>query len=309
MKANHSLSLMFYGFLATAIACGTYIGNPEEGDSTQTETEGVGDPEDGDTPGTQDPVLDPDSELPDEPIVNDPSGAADSLFTLALTDAPIDDLQSFFITISEVIIRQESGGLVNIPISYSQEIDLLNYQGSQSIVFAASNDIPLGNYSEIRVTLDPNNPPRAIDKAGGNIEVNAPSAETSGIKIASNFTVDASGIGITLDFDLRKSLKVTGPRLKLSPKIRAAKNKEAFGVAGLIQLANVVCIYEEGTVADTTDECDNALSAALVGESRFKIGFVPNGRYYLRFFQDDSSIDSEIFTVDGKNVRVDEPSR
>ncbi|SMF00324.1 DUF4382 domain-containing protein [Pseudobacteriovorax antillogorgiicola] len=268
-------------------ACGTYIGNPEEDDEVQN------------------------SETPDDDgtTVNtpeDPNEISDKLFTLALTDAAVDDLSAFYITVASITVKSTDEDDVSIPVSVTDEINLLDYQGSDSILFAGTDDIPYGTYSEVRLVLSTESAPRALDLEGNEVAVSAPSATSSGIKITTEFEVTESGSSLTLDFDLRKSLKVTGNTIKLSPRIRAVSTEESFEINGSSS-AIVACLYEASIEPDDDTGCDQSVSSANVKSGTFEIGFVAPGSYKIRYFNSDGSTsDSSSFEVTDSNVTINQ---
>ena len=266
--------------LGLLVSCGTYIGNPEEDDKTAQAQE----------------IFDP--------TIADPSGVADSKFTISLTDAPVDDLASFSIKIAELSAKQSEGSFIDIPVQVS-DIDVLSYQNGDSIIFAASEDIPEGTYTELRLVLDSEAPVTATDSDGNTVEVNTSSTPASGLKIDVEFTIsEEDSTGLTLDFDLRKSLIKTGNNYKLNPILRAQNNQDSYDIYGSGS-ASVACAYEEGATLDETDSCDNAISSSKFKSGAYRVAFLSPGTYTLRFFDEDGTYtDSETVTIVDSDISV-----
>lgn len=272
-------------------SCGTYVGNPEEDDDSNPQVITKGDT----IPGSQDP----------ENSENFP----DELILISLADAPIDDLSEVNVKIAEISLKSSDGeGWNTLELAVSEAINLLAYQDGNKIALAVSSTIATGDYSQIRVILDDADPITAKDLEGNSVTIRAPSASSSGILIKYDFTIASEEqTRLTLDFDLRQSLRKTGNSYQLQPVIRAANDSTVSSIIGS-STSKIICLYLSDSAGDGDDSCDNALGTAKVKGGAFVLPFVNPGNYYIRSFDSDGQFqDSEIFNVqEGETVNVDE---
>ncbi len=261
--------------LILVVGCGTLVGNPED-ESSQNDIDDT-----------------------------DPSALQSVTFNIA--DAPVDNAVSLFITISALDVRLEDGEWINIPLVLEQEIDLLQYQNGDSVKFAEIAKMASGTYTETRLILSEKVEPRLVLNDETSHSLKVPGGETSGIKIKQPFTVEPGvPVDLTLDFDLRQSLKITGSgdniSYSLSPVLRLLKHGEYGHIEGEEADGKVVCIYAEGVQPDETDSCENASNSAIVKDGKYKLPHLPKGKYKIQVFDqegkakpkpDDTGIDVE----------------
>ncbi len=275
---NHALYLIL-----SIVGCGTLVGNPED-------------------------------ESSENDIVDAEQSNLQSV-TFNIADAPVDNAVSLFITISSLDVRLEEGEWINIPLVFKQEIDLLQYQNGDSVKFAEIEKMAAGTYTETRLILSEDDEPRLVlaDNSSHNLKI--PSGDTSGIKIKQPFTVEpGEPVDLTLDFDLRKSLKVTGSgeniRYSLSPVLRLLKHGEYGHIEGEEVDGKVVCVYAEGVQPDETDSCENASNSAIVKNGKYKLPHLPKGKYKIQVFDQEGKakpksedIDIEVDAVEYKQLK------
>jgi hypothetical protein len=271
---NHFKNYSLY-LLILVVGCGTLVGNPEDESSKND--------------------------------IDDTDPSALQTVTFNIADAPVDDAASVFITISSLDVRLEGGEWINIPLVLEQEIDLLRYQNGDSVKFAEIAKMAAGTYTETRLVLSEKAEPRLVLNDETSHILKIPGGETSGIKIKQPFTVEPGmPVDLTLDFDLRKSLKVSGSgdnlRYSLSPVLRLLKHGEYGHIEGEEADGKVVCIYPEGVQPDETDSCENAFNSAIVKDGKYKLPHLPKGKYKIQVFDqegkakpksDDSGIEVE----------------
>lgn len=160
------------------------------------------------------------------------SGGTGTL-SLGITDAPVqnEDIAEVIVCFTDVIIHPSSGGPniekdVRNADGTCREIDLKELTNGNSVVLGEF-DIQAGNYSWIRLDIEPDNtviverdvvglpdevddsepdtlyPPRRLDCS---------SCNQSNLKLNRSFTVENAGfIAFTIDFDLQKSLTLQLP--------------------------------------------------------------------------------------------------
>jgi len=128
---------------------------------------------------------------------------------IALTDAPTGDVDQALATITSIELLGEDGKVVLF--SGVETIDLLRL-ADYSELFAVSDQVPAGTYSKIRLQLS------SLELIKRNDDGTI--AETIDAKLVGNGKIDLNPRGpffvaagatlvITLDFDVKKSLKIT----------------------------------------------------------------------------------------------------
>ena len=128
---------------------------------------------------------------------------------IALTDAPTGDVDEALATITSIELLGEDGKVVLF--SGVETIDLLRL-ADYSELFAVSDQVPAGTYSKIRLQLS------SLELIRRNEDGTI--AETIDAKLVGNGKIDLNPRGpffvaagatlvITLDFDVKKSLKIT----------------------------------------------------------------------------------------------------
>ena len=110
--------------LWSLIACGTYVGNPEEDDNVGVEE-----------PSQDDPIENP-AENPEYD---------DSKLIISIADAPVDDLSAVYIAVSEIAVKpagdEDEAELQENWVTLQNEnpeyINLLDYQDGSRLALAA----------------------------------------------------------------------------------------------------------------------------------------------------------------------------
>jgi len=148
--------------------------------------------------------------------------------TLNMTDAPIDadTVAGVYISITKVEIGDKASGEVEwVELAdYSDApkvINLLDYTGGLAYEIGEF-DIDAGQYNQIRFYLDapeegqgaPTSPGcyiEFVDPEAEDAPLFVPSGSQSGYKAVGSFEVPENGdVEVTVDFDVRKSVHVTG---------------------------------------------------------------------------------------------------
>lgn len=250
------------------VSCGTLVGNPEDDEGEANN------------------------------IADDAAQTQAQVLTFNIADAPVDGAVSLFITISSIEIRKETGDWVSIPLIVQQEIDLLQYQDGNSLKFAEASVVDAGVYTETRLILSETAGSRLVLADAKTYDLKIPGGDSSGIKIKVPFTVDiGQPADLTLDFDVRKSLKVSGTggslKYSLSPVLRLLKHGEYGHIDGEVADGKIVCVYMEEAEADDTDDCANALNSAIVKNGKYKLPHLPKGKYKILVFGEDGQVKHE----------------
>lgn len=135
-----------------------------------------------------------------------------SNFELYLTDAPLEGLEHFYVTISQINLRLEDGTWTDNLLSEPKTYDLLLLRNREEKVCQA--DLPPGTYTGIKLVLT--NAEIVVNGRSFQISINPPLI----IIIPVNFTVLEDGtVKVTLDFDAAKSAVQEGSGYRLVPSI------------------------------------------------------------------------------------------
>lgn len=160
----------------------------------------------------------------------------------------------------------------------------------------ASQDIPSGKISQVRLILGSNN---TVKVDGQTYPLDVPSGSTSGLKVQVKETLVA-GITYTflLDFDVAKSIKQTGAgQYKLHPVIRLITTAVSGSIKGMIQpvAANpkILAIQGTDTAGAFADSAGNFLIQGLDG-----------GSYNVLFDSDSGYVDTTYTNVSVVNGQV-----
>ena len=231
--------------------------------------------------------------------------------TLRITDAPVNnpDIDGVWLTIGEV--QYNLGGDESAWRSFGdfagpQKVNLLDYQNGLAFLLG-SLELPSGQYHQIRFLLDiPDETAKAPPvtpgcyvsfKDGTSAPLFVPSGMQTGYKAVGFFQVPVNAaVGITADFDLHKSLRLTsnGQRYLLQPTIRLVVDNQAGTIEGSV--ANLpaekveVFAYANGTYADSEAavqpgevQFPNSVAAAAVDPATqaYRVAFLAEGQYDL----------------------------
>ncbi|MDQ3231560.1 MAG: DUF4382 domain-containing protein, partial [Pseudobdellovibrionaceae bacterium] len=182
----------------------------------------------GGTLGGNPEITDPDQQVPDT--------ATTPALTFSLTDAPVEDARHVYVAVESVQIAQAEGTWITIPMETDEEIDLLQLQDGATSLLASIESLPAGTYGQTRLVLVEEAPARLIDNEGVEHALFIPSGNEAGLKIQTAFTkVEGVALSLTIDFDLRKSIKVAGngngnsskSKYMLKPVLRLADNSKS----------------------------------------------------------------------------------
>ncbi len=197
-------------------------------------------------------------------------------FTLAISDAPVDNLDAVYVCFSNIELKgnaenenntfNNSETLVGTTLSYFDEdkveqtetitacldddgqevansvsLDLLKFQGSSSINLLQGKEIHVGNYSQIRLEILPYSYAVEDDET---LPVRVPSNE---LKLDGFTATQGNNVSFTIEFDLRKGMTdpVGQEGYILKPRgVRLVDNNLAGHIEGIVDeslLINAVC--------------------------------------------------------------------
>jgi hypothetical protein len=242
-------------------------------------------------------------------------------FSLAVTDAPVDEAEAVVVTFVAVELLGADGEPREVfTLDQPQSIDLLALQGTNSQFLVQDEVVPVGEYEEVRLILDTEDAscnnlatpfPSYIRIDGTDYPLVVPSGGQTGLKVKGPITVAAGGsAAYTVDFDLRRSIAERGATgcYNLRPVLRVVDNAEVGTLSGTVESdvllqegctadsvsgeGAAIYIYSgAGVAADDVDgvEPEPLTSALLVpkddgsGDFSYEVGFLLAGDYTAAF--------------------------
>lgn len=240
-------------------------------------------------------------------------GTQNGFLNLGITDAPIDNVAEVWIQFDGVVLKPVTA-LDPITISFGapMSINLLALQGTKSALMLINETLPADSYDWLRLNItasdDGVQDSYVILNNGDIFELNIPSGSQSGLKIVGGLEILANTpVNMTIDFDLRKSITLTGSgKYELSPVLKLVNNAESGSILGTVEplevidpdcsdadptTGNVVYLFEGLDVIP--DDIDNIapepVNSALVslneatGDYEYSFGFIPYGDYTAAF--------------------------
>ncbi|MFY7786323.1 MAG: DUF4382 domain-containing protein, partial [Thermoflexibacteraceae bacterium] len=155
--------------------------------------------------------------------------------------------------------------------------DLLELTNGKDVLIA-TDAFPVGTISQLRLILGDNNSVTTQD--GQTVNMKTPSAQTAGLKLKINATLQA---GITykllLDFDASRSIVKTGNgRFNLKPVIRAIAEAQSGAIKGVVTPAEsqpaVWAISSTDSIGTYADTNGNFLIKG-VPAATYRVSFAP----------------------------------
>lgn len=253
-----------------------------------------------------------------------PSSSSTGSLNLNITDAPVDMAQNVFVEFSGVELKPAEGESITFDFTErceadpaSCQIDLLALNGGTSAQILADETVPAGKYNWVRLMVKAEETVKdsyiVVDDK--EYELSIPSGAKTGLKLNRGFVVPAGGEGtFTIDFDLRKSVHMTGKgEYKLRPTLRIVDHAEMGSLSGSIDsnlIASGDCtdgaavyVFPAGTV-DAPDDEDgegfgpDPITSAVVdttdGVYNYKVSFLSAGDYLIAFTCDADLDDTEV---------------
>jgi hypothetical protein len=246
-------------------------------------------------------------------------GPGTGTLSLQITDGAVDSAEHVTIQFSGLEIHAAGG--MSTTLYYCQDpadpaktivsptpcttppapkrLDLLMLSGGLAETLLNPFTLPAGHYNWIRLTVDTAGTRDSYIVVGGvEHELTIPSGDETGLKLNRGFNVPAGGSAdFTIDFDLRKSVHLTGTgEYLLRPTLRLADNTLTGAIAGTVDAALVpagctpaVYVFEGGGV--TPDDIDGTapdpVTTATVkldaGVYKYKAAFLEAGSYTVAY--------------------------
>ncbi len=256
-----------------------------------------------------------------------------STFSLAVKDAPIDNATAVVVEFDGIELKPQSGPSFSIDLPQSQQINLLDFQGTDAAQLFANVSIEAGNYNWMRLKVNAERQvlDSYIEFEGGEMySLYVPSGAQTGLQWNQGFTAPANGdVDFTVDFDLRKSVHQPGNSSDdyfLRPTVRVVNNTVVGHIEGSIAatlLDDVECsessavyLFEQNdAITDdygSANEPQTSANVAFNAENTFSytLGYILPGDYTLGLTcqsdLDDPETDDDIAFVAQQNVSVSE---
>lgn len=247
-----------------------------------------------------------------DPMVNGRTGGDETRLTLKVTDAPIDGINQAWIQFTAVEVKPEDGDALSFPLDTPQTINLLALTGNRSEVLLDNVVVPAGDYEWIKLKVNAewdgilDSYVRLTD--GSEPELRIPSGATSGLLLNRGFDAEAAvPLHLTIDFDLRKSIVVTGGGdYMMNPVLNLVEDKYTGTLNGIIGVSlltgpscsdadpatgNAIYVFSGGHA--TPDDISNSNNGPYTtttlnynvdtGHYEYEVGFLPEGDYTVAF--------------------------
>ncbi|MHA8057693.1 DUF4382 domain-containing protein [Aquirufa nivalisilvae] len=240
---------------------------------------------------------------------NDDLSNGTGKLALSVTDAPIDaaNVKAVYVTFTG-LEYQNSGGSWETATDFTspQVVNILDLQNGKTSLLG-NYTLKSGNYTGLRFKLDaptkgtnnPSNPGCYVELlTGEKMPLFVPSGASSGYKANGNFSVPINGVvEVTADFDLRKSIVVTGngSTYILNPTIKIVVNNQSGTISGLVSnlvtdKKYVIYTYEKDkyTASESAEPTGenvrfaNAISSTKISSTgAYTLAFLAAGSYDL----------------------------
>jgi hypothetical protein len=242
-------------------------------------------------------------------------GAGSGTLTVAITDAPVDEVTEVVVEFTGVSVKPKEGPPLEFTLASPRSIDLRSLTGDNSELLLDGVEVPAGEYNWLRLhvnaEIDGTLDSYVMREDGGQFELRVPSGGSSGLQLVRGFTVLAGGdTAFVIDWNLRQGL-VRPPGLGgsylLQPALRIVDMAEYGAIAGTVDAAltadpactsdpntgagNAVYVYSgAGIVPDDIDGNEpDPLTTAEVryngasGSWEYRASFLPVGSYTVAF--------------------------
>jgi hypothetical protein len=178
--------------------------------------------------------------------------------SLGITDAPVDDLYAVWVTFTSVIIQPADGSdRIVVDVTDDQgngkSIELKALGQGKTEMLLDEYPLPAGDYSWVRLVIDPLKTYVVEDEGGAELLLDCPSCTKSGLKLNRPFNMEARGwVAFTIDFDLRKSITLR-QRNKPNPQDYDYMLRPTLRILD----TEIASAFIHGTVTDVRSEQSN----------------------------------------------------
>ncbi|WP_379883714.1 DUF4382 domain-containing protein [Marinobacter koreensis] len=164
-----------------------------------------------------------------------------------MTDAPAMEFTDVTVAFTGIRLKHEDGEWVEFTFDQPKTWNLLDLQGGMSEPLITDEEVPAGDYTELRLMVD-TDPNRTFvataSKPDEHKSLAIPSGEQSGLKLKGNFIVAAdTTTDFTIDFNVAKSIvNPQGQSLAdylLKPSLRLTNTLETGSITGDVDFATI----------------------------------------------------------------------
>lgn len=240
-----------------------------------------------------------------------------SQLSVAVKDAPIDGATAVVVEFDGLELKPQSGPSFSVDLEAPQQINLLDFQGTDAAQLFANVSIEAGNYNwmRLKVHAERQELDSYIEFEGGEMfSLYVPSGSQTGLQWNQGFTAPANGnVDFTIDFDLRKSIHQPGNSSDdyfLRPTIRVVDNTVVGHIEGLVASSlfdgldcgesNAVYLYAQTDDAlddyGSENEPQTSANVTLNEENNlsYSLGYILPGDYTLGLTCQAGSDDPEV---------------
>lgn len=169
----------------------------------------------------------------------------DGSVTLELADAPVDELSAVNITITAVALKPADGEALTFDYDPPRQIDLLDLQNGNTERLLDDETVPAEAFEWVRLSLSQQSGDNfAVGNDGGTYSLIVPAGSLSGLQVNAGFSVEkGENLGLTLDFDVRKSVVDTNSvqaDYLLKPTLRLVENDNVGSISGSVDESTVI---------------------------------------------------------------------
>ncbi|WP_372522121.1 DUF4382 domain-containing protein [Sulfuricaulis sp.] len=257
-------------------------------------------------------------------------GASTGTLSLQITDGPVDTAEHVYVQFSGLEIQSADGKRTTLyycqdPADATKtvlkdtacttppapkQLDLLALSGGQADLLLDDFTLPSGHYSWVRLMVDTDGAHDSyiVLLGGAEHELTIPSGDQTGLKLNRGFDVpDGGSADFTIDFDLRKSVHVTGTgEYMLRPTLRMVDNVMVGSISGTVSASLVpggctpaVYVFAGSGVApdDIDGIAPDPVTTASVkldsndGLYKYKAAFLEAGSYTIAYTCDAAADD------------------
>lgn len=171
--------------------------------------------------------------------------AATGQVSIGITDAPATEFSNVTIAFTSIALKPANGQWIEFTFDDTKTWNLLELTGGLSEPLITNEEVPAGEYSELRLMIDTDNSYVALaDNPDAQHTLAVPSGEQSGLKLKGKLIVAAdTTTAFTIDFDVAKS--IVNPQGKsladylLKPSMRLLNNLEVGSISGTVDYATI----------------------------------------------------------------------
>eukprot|EP00163_Fabomonas_tropica_P011541 TRINITY_DN2226_c0_g7_i1.p2 TRINITY_DN2226_c0_g7~~TRINITY_DN2226_c0_g7_i1.p2 ORF type:complete len:312 (+),score=45.96 TRINITY_DN2226_c0_g7_i1:3083-4018(+) len=182
-----------------------------------------------------------------------------------VTDAPAMEFVDVTVSFTGIRLKPEGGDWVEFTFDEAKTWNLLDLQGGVSEPLITDEEVPAGQYSELRLMVDTDGS-YVVTESEPDVEKSlaVPSGEQSGLKLKGGFIVAAdTTTDFTIDFDVSKSIvNPQGQSLAdylLKPSLRLVNNLEVGAITGQVDYATINSTrFSDETLADCSEGYEGA---------------------------------------------------